>query len=374
MYCGKCDRELPIEAFGTRKTRSGQIIPRLPCIECERIRKQESWRKRHPPKEREADPEERRTQQEIAARRARKKELKAQGKYQCTVCGQVKFLSDFPPYRATCRDCYIEAQRQRNGYYEREEVRLRMQRNRELVAKHKKAYEEKEAIRLDREARGVRFCPHCQQELLVENFSMQNGRRYQSWCKSCTGRKSNEIKKIKRKQQTEWINTCRQCRVEFQVDKEERRRQLCPTCTELGAERKKENMRKKKARQLRKRRATDGVFRLKRSISKHLREILKSKKSGSMEKWTGCTKVFLVDYITSLFETGMSWDNYGDWHIDHILPQSMFDFTDERQVKLCWNYRNLRPLWAAENVAKGDTIPDNAPALLKILEDAICLL
>jgi hypothetical protein len=50
----------------------------------------------------------------------------------------------------------------------------------------------------------------------------------------------------------------------------------------------------------------------------------------------------------------MSWDNYGSWHIDHIMPLSSAQTTEEFN-KLC-HYSNLQPLWAHENLSKGNRI------------------
>jgi len=52
----------------------------------------------------------------------------------------------------------------------------------------------------------------------------------------------------------------------------------------------------------------------------------------------------------------MSWANYGEWHIDHIVPCAAFDLTDARQVGLCFHWLNLRPCWARDNAAKGDKL------------------
>ena len=52
----------------------------------------------------------------------------------------------------------------------------------------------------------------------------------------------------------------------------------------------------------------------------------------------------------------MSWDNYGEWHLDHIKPKSLFnikEFGDEEFIG-CWSMENLQPLWARENMSKGD--------------------
>lgn len=67
----------------------------------------------------------------------------------------------------------------------------------------------------------------------------------------------------------------------------------------------------------------------------------------------GCSVEFLRRYIEGKFEAGMSWDNYGEWHVDHIRPCASFDLRDKEQMLECFNWRNLRPMWAAENMSKG---------------------
>ena len=62
----------------------------------------------------------------------------------------------------------------------------------------------------------------------------------------------------------------------------------------------------------------------------------------------------LKDYLQSKFENGMTWENYGKWHIDHIRPCASFDLTDIEQQKICFNYKNLQPLWAEDNFKKSD--------------------
>lgn len=48
----------------------------------------------------------------------------------------------------------------------------------------------------------------------------------------------------------------------------------------------------------------------------------------------------------------MSWDNFGEWYIDHIKPCCSFDLTDIEQQKKCFHYTNLQPLWAIDNLKK----------------------
>lgn len=74
------------------------------------------------------------------------------------------------------------------------------------------------------------------------------------------------------------------------------------------------------------------------------------------EKHIGCDRGTFKKHIESQFEDGMSWDNWGDWHLDHIIPVSAYDFCDDREISKCCNYRNFRPLWAGENIIKGGRI------------------
>ena len=77
-----------------------------------------------------------------------------------------------------------------------------------------------------------------------------------------------------------------------------------------------------------------------------------SKSQHTMEL-IGCTIEFLKKYLANMFLEGMSWDNYGDWHIDHIRPCASFDLSDPEQQKECFNYKNLQPLWKITNLKKG---------------------
>lgn len=81
--------------------------------------------------------------------------------------------------------------------------------------------------------------------------------------------------------------------------------------------------------------------------------------AGKSQKTTalvGCSPQFFADYLESLFLPGMTWKNHGEWHIDHIIPISKFDLSDDEQARRAFHYSNCRPLWAEENMKKGSRI------------------
>jgi len=103
----------------------------------------------------------------------------------------------------------------------------------------------------------------------------------------------------------------------------------------------------------RNRRKKDPLFRLKESLCSRLRLAVKGhNKSDNTMNLIGCDIDFLKEYIESQFSEGMCWDNYGEWHIDHIIPCCSFDFSSQDEQKKCFNYKNLRPLWAIDNTLK----------------------
>lgn len=66
----------------------------------------------------------------------------------------------------------------------------------------------------------------------------------------------------------------------------------------------------------------------------------------------------LKTHLESLFEPGMRWDNYGEWHVDHAIPQSKFSYqdTDSEEFKKCWSLENLKPMWGHVNYSKNNRL------------------
>lgn len=108
---------------------------------------------------------------------------------------------------------------------------------------------------------------------------------------------------------------------------------------------------------MRKKRATDRQYRIKASISRQINRHMKKggrSTSSLLAERCGYTVAELLAHLEKQFTPGMGWHNYGKrgWHIDHIVPASSFDLTDEAEFKACWSLGNLRPLWAVDNAKK----------------------
>ena len=79
----------------------------------------------------------------------------------------------------------------------------------------------------------------------------------------------------------------------------------------------------------------------------------KIKKPSDSETILGCSLEEAKHHIEKLFLDGMSWDNHGEWHIDHIKPLATVDDNDVEGILELNKIENLRPIWAFENLSKG---------------------
>ena len=109
------------------------------------------------------------------------------------------------------------------------------------------------------------------------------------------------------------------------------------------------------------RRRKDPVFRLQDNLRRRINNALKYigvKKSKKSLELLGIPNIeFFWKYLESKFKPGMTRENYGKlWHIDHIKPCISFDLSKVEQQFKCFNYTNLQPLWAHENLSKNSKI------------------
>lgn len=105
--------------------------------------------------------------------------------------------------------------------------------------------------------------------------------------------------------------------------------------------------------------------RVTRSLRARFRAVLRNQKaSDSVVALLGCSPGHLRQHLESRFQPGMTWENYGryGWHVDHIIPCSAFDLTNPEEVRKCFHFSNLQPLWWRDNIIKG-----GAPRMKKAL-------
>lgn len=110
-----------------------------------------------------------------------------------------------------------------------------------------------------------------------------------------------------------------------------------------------------------KRRKNDPLYRLKRfqrdSLTR-ISKVIKGKQKRTSAEYLGCSIKEFKNYIESKWQKGMNWSNntIHGWHIDHIIPLSTAK-TEEDIIKLC-HYTNHQPLWAKDNLSKGNKTLD----------------
>ncbi len=205
----------------------------------------------------------------------------------------------------------------------------------------------------------MKECKRCSVEKNLNDFSQRKKNKdgLHSWCKECVclynkNFYANNIEKCKQKNK-DW----RDNNVERN---KQRNKDWLANNSEYRSDYKKDYRNKNKDvinHYKREKWARDmqcPKFRLKESIRSRYKRVIKQKNTTVRSKeMVGCSIEELKLHIESKFIDGMNWNNYGKWHIDHIKPISSFDLSKEDEVKKCFHYSNLQPLWEIDNLKKG---------------------
>lgn len=115
--------------------------------------------------------------------------------------------------------------------------------------------------------------------------------------------------------------------------------------------------RKKIAARDKNRYKTEPLFRLKKNLRCRILVGMKRRgwyKNNTTKKILGADVNTVKTWIENKFSEGMSWQNQGKWHIDHIVPVSSAKTKEE--IEKLFHYKNLQPLWAEDNWRKGKWI------------------
>ena len=207
----------------------------------------------------------------------------------------------------------------------------------------------------------IKKCPMCFKAHIRQKYcSHECTRRAQgggTWksCKICGTRTANkqtcsdgcraEYKKL--------------CDVEYYQTKGDQRRQYAKEYYERVKDSDQHKAKQlRSSRALNKRRREDPILRLESAIRARVMMSMKRRnanKGGRTFELIGCTGAELAAHIEKQFKRGMTWDNYGSaWHVDHITPLSYFDMSNPDDQRRAWNWQNLRPLPAIQNIKEGN--------------------
>jgi hypothetical protein len=127
----------------------------------------------------------------------------------------------------------------------------------------------------------------------------------------------------------------------------------------------KESIQNERMEKERYRRNSDPLFKLLTTLRVRTFLAFKAKgwrKGSKTREMMGCDMETAKMFIEAQFDKGMTWDNHGEWHIDHKIPLS-YAANDSELAKLC-HYTNLQPLWAGENIKKKDKHPHQLPIII----------
>lgn len=232
----------------------------------------------------------------------------------------------------------IERKRQRAATYEQykkerhtrsiERLRVKKEQQEARKAARTLARQQKKQRVLDNIANGVKTCGHCEETLSLDHFNKNRCvvGGYGVYCKRCSHERYYQPNKAL-------------------FDARSRQWQ-------------KDNPEKTKAMGRKESRKPHNLLRkhIRTRIKAFLNETLPTNKHID---YVGCSITDLRNYIETLFAPDMTWANYGGtkgWCIDHIIPHTSFNHNNDTHLHWCWNYRNLRPMWYAENSSKSDQI------------------
>lgn len=109
------------------------------------------------------------------------------------------------------------------------------------------------------------------------------------------------------------------------------------------------------------RKHNDPIYKLINNFRTAIYQVLKEnnvKKNGHYFDILKYSPEDLIVHLEKQFDERMSWDNYGEWHVDHIKPISSFNIQKigDNEFIECWSLNNLRPLWGDENIRKSNKL------------------
>jgi len=228
---------------------------------------------------------------------------------------------------------------------------------------------------------GIKICKKCQEPLPLSKFLNESPKIFRkSTCIDCLYPKrkdrekellkKNEISKAnkalreEKRRQRELLLQQREVRRRERLAKQEEKNQKKEEYKKLmeyyasdeWKEIKKQKERDRQRKKWKRKWEEDEMFAMKVRLRNLIRNSFRRggyrKFETSTEEVVGLKYDEFKKHLESKFLDGMSWENRGEWHIDHIIPLSSAN-SKEELIKLC-HYSNFQPLWAEDNISKGD--------------------
>lgn len=257
----------------------------------------------------------------------------------CTKCKLVKPLSEFHKHKASkdghrchCKDC-----RRQSNIDNLEYIKDYRKKNSEKIKNNKKEYRKNNKEKISLAAKDYYIRTVDDRKKYSKSYRLKNIDKIKEREKNKRSMYKDELNRIQRERRNS--------------NKEHTNAQ---------------------AREYQKKRRQSPVIRLGMNISRSLRRALTHNgliKKSSITDIIGCSMEAFKLHIEQHFDLGMSFDNYGEWHLDHIIPISFGKNYEE--IILLNHYTNFRPLWKAENISKGNILTNesiNHPLYLQIIE------
>ena len=158
-----------------------------------------------------------------------------------------------------------------------------------------------------------------------------------------------ETKERKRKNYDKW----------YEQNKEHRKQYL-----KEYREKNVDNIRKTKRDYERNRKSIDPLYKLISNFRTAIYQVLKENNVEKNKHYFDILKYTpedLIQHLEKQFTSDMTWENYGEWHVDHKKPITSFNFQEmgDDEFMKCWSIDNLQPLWGEENIRKSNKIFNN---------------
>jgi hypothetical protein len=122
-----------------------------------------------------------------------------------------------------------------------------------------------------------------------------------------------------------------------------------------------DNIRKTKRDYERNRKARDPLYKLISNFRTAIYQVLKESNVEKNKHYFDIlqyTPEQLIKHLELKFKDTMTWDNYGEWHVDHKLPITHFNIQEmgDSEFMKCWSLDNLQPMWGDENIKKSNKL------------------